>query len=579
MIDRRLSYVQNVKNHLLKAFPDWSDSIVFEEPPAMEGENTFDLAIPCFSLSKSLRKPPTQIAELLVESLKSAALPIETAVSLKGYVNLRFESKVFGQALVERWGKPLGDSAQILKDERIILEFSSPNIAKPFGIGHLRSTNIGAALGRIFSALGAEIVRINHLGDWGTQFGKMISAYKRFGSAEFVKGDPVNNLYKLYVEFHEKEKNDPSLLDEAREWFVKLENGDAEAKELWSWFKDVSYHEFKRIYDKLHVEFDYVIGESFYNDLMKKSVERLEKAKLLKESDGALIVDLEAYGMPPCLIRKSDGSTLYATRDIASAEYRVKTFNPTKMVYVVGSEQTLHFNQVFKILSLMGYSWAENCVHVGFGLIRFPEGKMSTRRGNIVLLEEVLKQAEQEALQIIKTKDAEKSEDKKLTDEEQLEVARQVGTGAVIFFDLKAKRTKDVAFDWKEILNFEGNSGPYLQYTYVRMGALLEKAQNLGFLYSSKDEPKLITEEERLVARKLLGFPAVLEAAARDYEPSVISHELLDLAGAFNRFYMNIPLLKGEQDLRAGRLALVHQAQTTLELGLKLLGIECPKRM
>lgn len=580
MIDRRLSYVQKLEEFLLKQNSDWAGSLNFEQPPSDQKTNEFDLAIPCFHLSKSRRMPPPKCAEAVAAQIQSAieSLGIEKVEVVKGYVNLRFKSSVLADAVHSRMTDPLKDSQTAWANETIAIDYSSPNIAKPFGIGHLRSTNIGGALCRILTAVGAKVVRINHLGDWGTQFGKMITAYKRFGNAEFVRGDPINNLYQLYVEFHQKETEHPELMDEAREWFVKLEKGDPEAMELWKWFKDVSYHEFKKMYDRLGVDFDYVTGESFYNHLMPKTVERLEKAHLLKESEGATIVDLEAYNMPPCLIKKSDGSTLYATRDLSTAEYRFKTFHPTKLVYVVGSEQALHFRQVFKVLELMGHEWAKNCVHVAFGLIKFPEGKMSTRKGNIVLLEQVLDQAEAEALKIVQQKNLEKPEDRRLSPHEELEVARMVGSGAVIFFDLHAKRMKDILFDWKSILNFEGDSGPYLQYSAVRLESLLERAKNEG-LQPSAQSIQITTDEERDLVRALLGFPAAVEAAARDFEPSLISHELLQISAVFNRFYMNVPVLKGEAALKESRLALVQFTQQVLKRGLALLGLECPKRM
>lgn len=581
MIDRRLPFVEKLADYLVKENPDWGSQLVLEEPPKSKETEAFDLAIPCFALSKSRRQPPQKCAESVHSQILARAddLGVEKAEVLKAYVNIRFKGEVLGANLFDRIRDPLGGASRALSDKKFAIDYSSPNIAKPFGIGHLRSTNIGAALCRILTALGAQVVRINHLGDWGTQFGKMITAYKKFGSAEFVKGDPINNLYKLYVEFHDKEKDDPALMDEAREWFVKLENGDPEALELWKWFRDVSYHEFKRIYDRLKVDFDYVTGESFYNELMPKTVDRLEAAGLLKESEGAMVVDLEAFGMPPCLIKKSDGSTLYATRDLSTAEYRHKTFNPTNLVYVVGSEQTLHFRQVYKVLELMGYSWASQCVHVAFGLIKFPEGKMSTRKGNIILLEQVLEEAEREALRIVKEKNAEKPAEKRLSESEEIEVARKVGTGAVIFFDLRAKRMKDVLFDWKEILSFEGDTGPYLQYTAVRLSSLLERASSEGVKFSKNDAIRLKTQEERELARRLLAFPSLVEAAAKEYEPSVISHELLELAATFNKFYMNVPILKGEAELKSERLILVSLTRSVIEFGLGLLGIETPAKM
>lgn len=580
MIDRSESYIKALEDHLRKNNADWTGPILIERPPAVKEISEFDLAIPCFTLSKSRRQPPHKCAEEVAEKLRQAKeLEIEKIEVVRGFVNVRLKAEVLGRTLRARVKEPLGNAKTAFSKEKFVVDFSSPNIAKPFGIGHLRSTNIGAALCRIFNALGAEVVRVNHLGDWGTQFGKMIVAYKKFGSAEFVKGDPVNNLYKLYVEFHQKEEDDPSLLDEAREAFVKLEAGDPEAVELWKWFKDVSYTEFKRIYDRLNVHFDYVTGESFYNKLMEKTIQHLRDKKLLKESDGAQIVDLEEYDMPPCLIKKSDGSTLYATRDLATAEYRLKTFQPTKLVYVVGGEQTLHFRQVYKVLELLGHKAQEICKHVSFGLIRFPEGKMSTRKGNIILLEKVLDEAEKKALQIVQQKNEEKDESRRLSQQEMNDICRKVGLGAVIFFDLHAKRTKDIQFHWDQILNFEGDSGPYLQYTHVRLGALLRKAKDAGFKTSDDTVPLLTTKEERELARELLAFPVVVESAGRAYEPSMISHALLELASVFNRFYMNVRVIKGDKEQLPGRLKLVELTRKTLGVGLGLLGVECPERM
>lgn len=577
MIDRRLPSVHKLIKHLESTYSDWPRPVAIEAPPDLPETRDFDLAIPCFSLSKLRRKPPQAIAEEIAESLRQQAdLEIERVLVIKAFVNIAFRSSVLGRELSSRRHQILGDAAQSLKSEKFVVEFSSPNIAKPFGIGHLRSTNIGAAISRILVALGADVIRINHLGDWGTQFGKVMTAYKRYGNAEFVKGDPVNNLYRLYVEFHEKEKDDPALLDEAREWFARLEKGDPEARELWTWFKDLSYHEFSRIYNRLGVKFDYVTGESFYEDLMPKTIERLKTKGLLKASEGAQIVDLESVGLPPCLVQKSDGSTLYATRDLATAEYRAKTFSPTQFVYVVGAEQTLHFQQIFSVLKAMGYAWADRCVHVGFGLIRFPEGKMSTRKGNIVLLEQVLDQAEAEILRLMETKEAEKPEAQRLSEAEKREVAELVGAGSVVFFDLHAKRTKDIPFDWKAILNFEGDSGPYLQYSVVRLKSLLEKAGRGDF---EKALPQLPTFEERHLARSLLHFPARVEIAAREFEPSTIAHTLLEIAASFNRFYMNVSVLKGEEEYREGRLALVAMTKQVMEFGLNLLGIRCPSKM
>lgn len=562
---------------IIDALGEEFSEINFEEAPRLEGQPAFDIAIPCFIFAKKLKQAPQKIAQTISEKLSE--LGFEKIETIGGFVNIRLSASELSKELLVRRSDPLVNSRHALESEKIVIDFSSPNIAKPFSVGHIRSTNIGAAISRIYSAVGAEVVRVNHLGDWGTQFGKLITAYKRFGNADFVKGDPINNLYKLYVQFHEEEKKDPALIDEAREWFVRLEKGDEEAKELWSWFRDVSYYEFKKTYDRLGVAFDYVTGESFYNELMKDSIQELESKSLLKESEGAMVVDLEEYQMPPCLIKKTDGSTLYATRDIATAQYRMKTYQPTQLVYVVGSEQKLHFRQVFKVIELMGHGWAKNYKHVDFGLIKFGDEKMSTRKGNIILLEEVLDRAEEEAEKIILEKDQQKEESKRLSDAERADVAEKVGVGAVIFFDLKAKRTKDVHFSWKDILSFDGDSGPYLQYTYVRIESVLERARKEGYQFSDSDSPTLSTEEERELAKRIISFPAAVEAAAREYEPSLIAHELLDLAAAFNRFYMNVRVIKEGDSEIAGRLQLLNICQKVLETGLGLFGISCPKRM
>jgi len=584
VIDQNLFFVKRLKDFLQNAIGLADQLVVVERPPALKTiakEGTPDLAIPCFAWAKALKQAPPKIAEMLAEKILLAAkdLSIESARVASGYLNVRFQTAVWAQVANESLGQCLRQGSTALAKEKIAIDFSSPNIAKPFSIGHLRSTNIGAAICRIYEAQGSEVVKINHLGDWGTQFGKLITAYKKFGNAEFVKGDPINNLYKLYVEFHEKEKEDPALIDEARNWFVKLEQGDEEARELWTWFKDVSFQEFKRIYDRLGVSFDYVTGESFFNGLMDATIDRLKAKGLIQLSEGAEIVDLEADGMPPCLIRKSDGSTLYATRDLTTAEYRMQTFKPTRLVYVVGGEQKLHFRQVFKVLEKMGYAWAANCVHVDFGLIKFAEGKMSTRKGNIIRLEYVLDQAQEEALKVIEERRSSRADPSPMTEREKEDIAREVGSGAVKFFDLRAKRTKDVLFDWADVLNFEGDTGPYLQYSVVRISSLFQKAEAEGISLTGLKVTKLETEEERSLVRDLTAFPGVLEAAAREFEPSLISSYLIELAGSFNRFYMNVPVLKSEGELRTSRLALIQWTREQITFGLGLLGIKVPKRM
>lgn len=573
VIDRRIAFVEELQEKLKPKY----GLLPFQEPPQIHHEDVFDIAIPCFALAKQRKKAPPEIAAEIADQIKNLPF-IEKTETLKGFLNIQIKAQALGQSLSTRSEDPLVDSRQTLVKERVLVEYSSPNIAKPFSVGHLRSTNIGASLSRIFEALGAEVVRVNHLGDWGTQFGKLICAYKRYGDANFVKGDPINNLYQLYVRFHEEEKNDPALMDEAREWFSKLEAGDDEAVELWNWFRDVSYQEFKKTYERLGVSFDYVTGESFYKDLMPKTVEELEEKSLLEDSQGAKVVNLEKYGMSPCLILKSDGSSLYATRDIATIEYRMETFRPTKLVYVVGGEQKLHFRQVLRVIELMGHSWEALFSHVDFGMIRFHDEKMSTRKGNIVLLENVLDTAEERVRNLIDQRQQDRPDSEKLSYQEKTEIARLVGVGAVIFFDLKNKRTKDVKFNWDETLSFEGDSGPYLQYTVVRLESVLNKAQKAGFQIGQSIQT-LDLKEERNLAYRILNFPAAVEAAAREKEPSLISNELIELAAVANRFYMNVPVIKGDAERIPERLKLLKTAQNTLKQGLELLGVHCPKRM
>ena len=433
----------------------------------------------------------------------------------------------------------------------------------------MRSTVIGNALYKIYSALGYKCVGVNHLGDWGTQFGKLISAYKRWGSKEAVEKDGISELMRIYVKFHDEAEKEPSLNDEARMWFVKMQDGDDEAITLWKWFYDLSIKEFERVYDILGVKFDAYTGESFYNDKMDAVVQELKDKKLLTESNGAQIVDLEDCSMPPCLIIRSDGGTLYATRDITAALYRKKTYDFDKCIYVTAIDQNLHFAQWFKVIEKMGYDWAKDLVHVPFGLVSLESGKLSTRHGNVVLMEDLLKGSIDETKKIIEEKNP------NLPDKEN--VAKQVGIGAVIFNDLYNGRIKDVVFSWSRMLNFDGETGPYVQYTNARACSVIKKAGDVDL--TKADYSALSDEASFEVCKLLNNYPTKIQDAADKYEPSVISRYLVDLSQAFNKFYHDNPIIVDDEGVKAARLTLVKAVNSVLVNGLALLGISAPEQM
>lgn len=536
-----------------------------------------DLSLPCFKLSKVLRKAPQHIADELAAKLPPhPAFARVTAVS--GYLNVFFDKSAFAQSVLsavlqagDRYG-----SRTIGAGKTIVIDFSSPNIAKPFHVGHLRSTVIGSSLYRIHRFLGYTCVGINHLGDWGTQFGKLITAYKLWGDERQVEAGGIEELMRLYVKFHDEAEAKPELEDEARAWFVKLERGDEEALRLWRWFKAISYKEFDRIYGLLGVTFDSDAGESFYNDKMGAVVDELKEKGLLEEDQGAYLVRLDDYNMAPALILKKDGATLYHTRDIAAALYRKQTYDFDKALYVTDYAQNLHFQQWFKVIELMGYDWANRLVHVPFGRVNLEGVKFSTRKGNVVLLEELLRQA------IDKTADIIESKNPSL--ENKAEVARQVGVGAIIFNDLSNNRIKDVTFSWKDVLNFEGESGPYVQYAYARARSVLRKA-GLADEFAEAvtqggfDASLLENAEAQLVLKELAAFPDKVVQAMEKLEPSVVSRHLIDIAQSFNRFYHECPILADDPAIKAARLALVAGVCVVLRTGLGLIGLEAPQRI
>ncbi|MFD1678177.1 arginine--tRNA ligase [Alicyclobacillus fodiniaquatilis] len=541
---------------------------MMEYPPNPE---LGDLALPCFKLAKTMRKSPQQIAEQLAEVL--SALPeVAVATPVNGYLNIAVARSSFAKEIVQTAiDKPRAlFSSQRGLGHTAAIDYSAPNIAKPFGVGHLRSTIIGESLVRMMREDGYNVVGINHLGDWGTQFGKTIAAYLRWGDEEQVKADPVRELFKLYVRFHQEAEADPSLDEEGRHWFKQLEDGNEQAVRLWKWFIDESIKAFKKTYALLNIEFEHYLGESFYNDKMDAVVDELREKGLLVRDQGAEVVDLSAYDMPPCIIKKSDGTSIYATRDLAAADYRHNHFKADTLVYVVGAEQKLHFQQVFKVLELMGRPYAQHCTHVSFGMMKYNGERLSTRRGKIVYLEDVLTKAITEANRII--------EEKNPNLPNRDEVARSVGVGAVIFNDLKTYRVHDVDFRYEDVLNFDGETGPYVQYTHARACSVLRKAGFTEANISWQDSGTLSDTEWGLVVSLSLANEA-LNRAVDEYDPSIVARYILQLSATFNRFYHHNPILQADEATRAQRLALTVAARNVLASALYLIGLDALEEM
>lgn len=526
-----------------------------------------DVAFPAFSLAKVYRKAPQQIAADLAEKIDSANFEKIEVVGpyLNFFMNKELISKKVLQTVVKE-KEHYGDS-NIGNQGTVPIDMSSPNIAKPISMGHLRSTVIGNSIGFIMEKIGYQPIRINHLGDWGTQFGKLIVAYKKWGSEEAVKAEPINELLRLYVQFHEVAETEPELNEEARAWFKRLEEGDEEAIQLWQWFRDESMKEFNKIYDLLEVQFDSLNGEAFYNDKMDEIVELLEEKHLLNEDKGAEIVDLSAYDLNPALIKKSDGATLYITRDLAAALYRKRTYDFKQSLYVVGNEQSYHFKQLKAVLKEMGFDWSDDMHHIPFGLITQGGKKLSTRKGKIVLLEEVLN----EAIQSAKEQISEKNPDLENKDV----VAKQVGVGAVIFHDLKNDRLNTFDFNLEEVVRFEGETGPYVQYTHARAVSLLEKA---GFVPSETADYALNDDISWEVVKLVQKYPETVLSAGEKYEPSVIAKHAIKLAQAFNKYYAHTKILADDEQ-KETRLALVYAVTVLLKEDLRLLGLHAPDKM
>ncbi len=539
---------------------------LIEIPPKSE---MGDYAFPCFQLAKAFRKAPNMISEELSEKINKDGF--EKIINVGPYVNFFADKSVFTKNTIEKVlneGENYG-SSNIGEGKTVCVEYSSPNIAKPFHVGHLFTTAIGNSLYKLFKKEGYNVEGINHLGDWGTQFGKLISAYKRWGNEEALEKNAIDELLRIYVKFHDEAEKEPSLEDEGRAYFKALEDGDKEVEELWKRFRDLSLKEFERIYEIFNVKFDSYAGEAFYNDKMDVVVNELREKGLLVESNGAQVVMLDEYNMPPCIVLKGDGASIYATRDLAAAMYRKKNYDFHKCIYVVGTPQALHFKQVFKVLELAGHEWAKDCIHVGFGLVKFADRKLSTRKGEVILLDDLIKESIDKTIETINEKNPNL--------ENKEEVAKKIGVGAVVFTYLKNSREKDIVFDWKEMLSFEGETGPYVQYSYARANSILTRA---GELKGSPDYSKLTSKEEFELVKVIEGFSKQIHLAIEKLEPSIVTRYAIEVAKSFNKFYNAHSVLNLEdEELKEARLNLVKATCQVIKNSLELLGIEVVDKM
>lgn len=559
---------QQIIDLLVKASQLDQDTVesILEIPPKPD---MGDYAFPCFQLAKTLRKAPPLIASDIAEKIGDNDI-IEKLEVQGAYLNFFIKKDVFVKSMIENADKENFGASDIGKGKTICIDYSSPNVAKNFHVGHLRTTIIGNSLYKIFSKLGYQVERINHLGDWGTQFGKLIVAYKKWGSKEAIEKNGISELMRLYVKFHDEAADDATLNDQAREWFSQMEQGNEEALSIWQWFVDISLIEYKRTYNLLGMEFDHYLGESFYRDKTADVVKRLQDANLLEESEGAQIVNLDDYNMAPCLIMKKDGSSIYATRDLAAIFYRKNTWNFDKCLYVTGQEQKLHFAQVFKVVELLGNDWAkDSLVHIPYGLVSLEGAKLSTRSGNIIYAEDILLQAIEKVKQTIMEKNPDL--------EDKDEVAKIVGVGAIIFHDLYNQRIKDVSFKWDKVLNFDGETGPYVQYTYVRCASIL---RNVTYDKNAAIDYSLLLDNEAIsLLKEINRFPEVILDAAEKYEPCVIARFAMDVAQSFSRFYNADRVNVEDEALRNARVKLVSMTKRTLKDALALLGVDCPEQM
>jgi arginyl-tRNA synthetase len=529
-----------------------------------------DYAFPCFRLAKTFRKAPPMIAQELVNDFEVQA-PLAKVEAVGGYLNFTLDKtgviKSVLEAVMEKGAKY--GSKELGHGKNVVIDFSAPNIAKPFHVGHLRSTVIGNSLYKIYEFEGYNAIGINHLGDWGKQFGMLIAAYKHWGDDKALEEEPIKALLDLYVKIHAELDEHPEYEVEGRAWFKSLEDGDEEAQRLWKWFVELSMVEFNRIYEILGVSFDHFTGESFYNDKMEPVVAEIKEKNLLVESDGAYVVDL-GEEMPPCIILKRDGATIYATRDITAALYRKKTFDFEKCIYITDYAQDLHFQQWFKVIELMGYEWAGDLMHESFGRVSTEQGKLATRKGNVILLDDLLSQSIGKVQSIIDERNPDL--------ENKEEVAKAVGIGAVIFNDLSNNKNRDIVFNWERMLSFEGETGPYVQYSHARACSVLRKSGLEG--YAEFIHYDLLLDPSSLdVIQELAEFPDAVEQAMLRNEPSIITRKVILIAQRFNKFYHDCPILVDDQGVKESRLALVLAVKTVLETGLNLLGIKAPEKM
>ncbi len=543
---------------------DEIDALIEIPPKADMG----DYAFPCFKLAKAFRKSPQMIAADIKEQIENQDF-LSNVECMGAYINFFVDKSMFAKQIVDNYKNSdnYGES-EVGKGKTVCIDYSSPNVAKNFHVGHLRTTIIGNSLYKIFTKQGYKVERINHLGDWGTQFGKLIVAYKNWSSKKAVEEKGIEELMRIYVKFHEEADKDDSLNDQARDWFTAMEHGDEEALSIWRWFREISLKEFMRVYELLGIEFDSYAGESFYNDKMAAVIKELQDKNLVTLSDGAQIVKLDEYNMPPCLITKKDGSSLYATRDITAALYRKNTYNFSKCIYVTGLEQKLHFAQWFKVIELMGYEWADSLVHVPYGLVSMASGKLSTRSGNVIYAEDILAEAINKTRSIIEEKNPD------IPDKE--EVAKQVGIGAVLFNDLYNSRIKDVIFDWDKLLNFDGETGPYVQYTYARAASVIRK---IGEVPETMNYSVLTDEASMALLKEIARYPEVIETAADKLEPFIISRYAVALAQAFNKFYHDCQINVEDDSVKYTRANLVIITKSVIKDALSLLGISCPEQM
>lgn len=562
-----MNHKQMIAEKLAAVLPSLEVEAIYALLEKPKSSEMGDIAFPAFSLAKVERKAPQAIAADIVEKLDTAGF--EKVVATGPYVNFFLDKAAISHDVLTQVITEKADYGQLTigQDRNVTIDMSSPNIAKPFSVGHLRSTVIGDALANIYAKLGYKPIRINHLGDWGKQFGMLIVAYKLWGDKAAVEADPISELLKLYVRINAEAEEKPELDEEARQWFKKLEDGDPEAKELWQWFRDESLVEFNRIYDKLGVTFDSFNGEAFYNDKMDEGIQILEEKGLLHESKGARIVDLESYNLPPALIMKTDGATLYITRDMATAMYRKRTYDFVKNIYVVGQEQINHFKQLKAVLKEMGFNWSDDMKHITFGLVTKDKKKLSTRKGNIILLEPTLDEAISRALSQIEAKNPDL--------ENKEEVAHAVGVGAVKFYDLKTDRDNGYDFDLEAMVSFEGETGPYVQYAYARIQSILRKAD---FTPSADNDYKLADAESWDIIKHIQNFSNVVERAGDKFDPSLIAKYAINLAQAFNKYYAHTRILD-ESPERDSRLALAYATGVVLKEALRLLGVQAPEKM